>query len=70
VIKATNVAYTHASDYFNLDNSNHKVQLLVPGTTTALFTVDEQQFGGGQVTTFYLVGPASALVKIISPDNV
>ncbi len=70
VIKATNIAYTHASDYFNLDNSNHKVQLLVPGTTTALFTVDQQQFGGGQVTTFYLVGPASALAKIISPDNV
>ena len=61
VVKAANVAYTHASDYFNLDNSNHKVQLLVPGTTTAIFTVDQQQFGGGQVTTFYLVGPASAL---------
>lgn len=70
VVKAANVAYTHASDYFNLDNSNHKVQLLVPGTTTAIFTVDQQQFGGGQVTTFYLVGPASALTKIISPDNV
>jgi hypothetical protein len=70
VVKATNVAYTHASDYFDLDNSNHKVQLMVPGTTTPVFTIDSQQFGTTQVTSFYLVGPLSALDKIITQDNI
>jgi hypothetical protein len=70
VVKATNVAYTHASEYFDLDNSNHKVQLMVPGTTTPIFSIDSQQFGTAQVTSFYLVGPTSALDRIITQDNI
>lgn len=69
-LKAANVAYTHASEYFNLGESNHKVQLMVPGTTTPVFTVDSQQFGSGQVMTFYLVGPSTALEKLVTRDNV
>ncbi|MEP7063633.1 MAG: DUF4397 domain-containing protein [Betaproteobacteria bacterium] len=70
VVKATNVAYTHASDYFDLDNGNHHVQLMVPGTTTPIFNIDSQQFGTTQVTSFYLVGPSSALDRIITQDNI
>ena len=70
VLNATNVAYTHASDYFDLDNGNHHVQLMVPGTTTPIFNIDSQQFGTAQVTSFYLVGPSTALTTIITQDNI
>ncbi len=69
-VKATNVTYTHASPYFLLDNSNHKVQLMVPGTTTPIFSIDSQQFGEQQVTSFYLTGPANALKDLITQDNI
>lgn len=69
-LKASNVAYTHASEYFDLDESNHKVQLMVPGTSTPVFTLDSQQFGSGQVSTMYLMGPSTALEKLITQDDV
>ncbi|MEO6929354.1 MAG: DUF4397 domain-containing protein [Casimicrobiaceae bacterium] len=69
-LKASNVAYTHASAYFTLDNSNHKVQLMVPGTMTPIYSIDSQQFGTQQVTSFYLTGPSTALKPLITQDNI
>ena len=68
-VKATNVAYTQASAYFDISNSNHKVEFRVPGTTTSLLTIDSQQFGGAQVSSLYLIGPAGALAKLLTVDN-
>jgi len=69
-VKATNVTYTHASPYFNIDNSNHKVQFMVPGTMTPIFTIDSQQFGTQQVSSLYLMGPSSDLRKFLTQDNI
>lgn len=68
-VKATNVAYGQASPYFDTSNSNHKVEFRVPGTTTSLLTIDTQQFGGGQVSSLYLIGPGSALAKLLTVDS-
>lgn len=68
-LKASNVAYTHASDYISLSNSNHKVQLMVPGTSTPIFTVDSQSFADNEVSSFYLTGPQSDLKKIVTQDS-
>ncbi len=68
-VKATNIAYTQASAYFDTSNSNHKVEFRVPGTTTSLLTIDSQQFGGAQVSSLYLIGPGSALAKLLTVDN-
>lgn len=69
-VKAANVGYTQASAYFDTSDANHKVEFRVPGTTTSLLTLDSQQFGSGQVSTLYLVGPAGALAKFLTPDSV
>jgi len=69
-VKATNVTYTNASPYFNVDNSNHKVQFMVPGTMTPIFSIDSQQFGTQQVSSLYLMGPLSALKKFLTQDNI
>ena len=37
---------------------------------TPVFTVDSQQFGSGQVSTMYLMGPSTALEKLITQDDV
>jgi hypothetical protein len=68
-VKATNVAYTQATAYFDLSNSNHKVELRVPGTSTSILTLDSQQFSGAAVTTLYLMGPATALKTLITIDS-
>jgi hypothetical protein len=70
VVKAANVGYTQASAYFDTSDSNHKIEFRVPGTTTSLLTLDSQQFGSGQVSTLYLVGPAGSLAKLLTPDSV
>lgn len=70
VVVAANVGYTQASAYFDTSDSNHKVEFRVPGTTTSLLTLDSQQFGSGQVSTLYLVGPAGSLAKLLTPDSV
>jgi hypothetical protein len=69
-VKAANVGYTQASAYFDTSDANHKVEFRVPGTTTSLLTLDSQQFGSGQVSTLYLVGPAGSLAKLLTPDSV
>jgi hypothetical protein len=69
-VKAANVGYTQASAYFDTSDANHKVEFRVPGTTTSLLTIDSQQFGSGQVSTLYLVGPAGSLAKLLTPDSV
>jgi hypothetical protein len=69
-VKAANVGYTQASAYFDTSDANHKVEFLVPGTTTSLLTIDSQQFGSGQVSTLYLVGPSGSLAKLLTPDSV
>ena len=69
-IAATNVQYTKASTYFNVASGNHTITLLATGTSTVLFTISNQAFGGSGVFSIYLTGPNSALNDLLVQDNV
>ncbi len=68
-LKASGIGYTQASAYFVLTPTNHKLEFRMPGTATAYLTVDSQQFAGGEVTSYYVVGPASDLKSFATRDN-
>lgn len=69
-VAATNVQYTNASAYFNVASGNHTITFLATGTTTTIFTISNQAFGGNGVFSIYLTGPASKLTDLIVQDNV
>jgi hypothetical protein len=67
---ATNVQYTQSSGYFDVASGNHTITFLATGTSTVIFTITQQAFGGSGVFSIYLNGPASALVDLLTQDNV
>jgi hypothetical protein len=69
-VAATNVQYTNASAYFDVPSGNHSITFLATGTTTPIFTISQQAFGGGGVFSIYLTGPNSALTDLLTQDNV
>ncbi len=69
VVVATNVTYPGPSSYFYVQSGNHTIKLLTPGTTTVIYTFNGTSYGGGNVYSAYLMGPASALVELITQDN-
>lgn len=70
VVVATNVQYTTASPFQDLNSGNHTIKLYAPGTTTPIYTVDSRAYGGSAVYSVYLMGPAANLQNLITQDNI